>query len=203
MVLENPALSSRDISSSDRGPDLSPSAMSGKAYHGIPHQGAGAAAPAGRVRVRRRADRYSPSARRVPRQRSRPVTPLADRLAPFIASSLEPVTNCPTRIGAGEHGHKRGAIPSSANLSACAGLSARLTIWRHSPVSTMTFKTTLVKSPKNPFQSPGTPSAARRMTYSSSSPHQPDFGSAAMTASDEATHPKMPPCALIMRSPIS
>ena len=111
MVLENPALSSWDTSSSDRGLDLSPSAMSGKAYHGIPHQGAGAAAPAGRVRVRRRADRYSPSARRVPRQRSRPVTPLADRLAPFIASSLEPVTNCPTRLGAGEHGHKRGRSP--------------------------------------------------------------------------------------------
>ena len=157
MVLENPALSSWDISSSDRGPDLSPSAMSGKAYHGIPHQGAGAAAPAGRVRVRRRADRYSPSARRVPRQRSRPVTPLADRLAPFIASSLEPVTNCPTRIGAGEHGHKRGAIPSSANLSACAGLSARLTTWRHSPVSTIDVQNDIGEEPKKPVPISGNP----------------------------------------------
>jgi len=111
MVLENPALSSWDISSIDRGLDLSPSAMSGKAYHGIPHQGAGAAAPAGRVRVTSPgrplfAFRQACAAATKP---SGHATRRSSR--PFIASSLEPVTNCPTRIGAGEHGHKRGRSP--------------------------------------------------------------------------------------------
>src|SRR6516164_5866816 len=34
--------------------------------------------------------------------------------------------------------------------------AGRLTTCRHSPVSTMTLRTTLVNSPKKPFQSPGT-----------------------------------------------
>src|SRR6516225_2916832 len=35
-------------------------------------------------------------------------------------------------------------------------LAGRLTTCRHSPVSTMTLRTTLVNKPKKPFQSPGT-----------------------------------------------
>src|SRR6266446_9867864 len=35
-------------------------------------------------------------------------------------------------------------------------LGGRLTTCRHSPVSTMTLRTTLVNRPKKPFQSPGT-----------------------------------------------
>src|SRR5271169_366961 len=34
--------------------------------------------------------------------------------------------------------------------------AGRLTTCRHNPVSTMTLRTTLVKRPKKPFQSPGT-----------------------------------------------
>jgi hypothetical protein len=64
-IRENPAFSSWDISSGHRGFDLPPSTMSKEANHGIPNPAARAASLAGRVRIRRRADRYSSSARRI------------------------------------------------------------------------------------------------------------------------------------------
>jgi hypothetical protein len=68
MVSEGPALSGWDLSGGHRGLDLPPRAMGRKTNHGIPNPSAGAAGLAGRVRIRRRADRYSPSGRRAPRQ---------------------------------------------------------------------------------------------------------------------------------------
>jgi hypothetical protein len=65
---EYPTLSGWDVSGGHRGFDLPPSAMRRKTDHGIPNPGTGAAGLAGRVRIRRRADRYSPSSRRIPRQ---------------------------------------------------------------------------------------------------------------------------------------
>ena len=124
MFRECPAFSSWDISRGRRGFDLSPSAMGRKADHGIPNAGTGAAALAGRVGICRRADRYSPSGRRMPRQRSRAVAPFADRLGPLIPPSLEPVPDSAARIEARASTVTTGAIPNSASLSACAGLSA-------------------------------------------------------------------------------
>src|SRR5271163_1413076 len=108
MVAESPACSSWDISGGRRGLDLPPGAMSGKAYHGIPNPGAGAAALTRRVRVRRRADRYSPSGRRVPRQRNLAITPFADRFGPLVPPPLEPVSVRFPGISSGENGHNRG-----------------------------------------------------------------------------------------------
>jgi hypothetical protein len=81
--------------------------MSGKADHGIPNAGAGTAGLAGGVRIGGGADRDASSDRRVSRQRSRAVTPVADRLGPLIAPPLEPVPNRFARIGSGKHGHHR------------------------------------------------------------------------------------------------
>ena len=108
MVREGPAFPSRDVSGSHRGLDLPPGAVGGKAYHGIPNPCAGAAGLAGRVGLRRRTDRNSPSGRRTPRQRRRAVTPFADRLGPFIRPPFEPVPNGAARVGSGEHGHNGG-----------------------------------------------------------------------------------------------
>jgi len=108
MFRECPAFSSWDVSGGHRGLDLPPSPVRRKTDHGIPNPGTGAAGLAGRVGIGRRTDRYSPSGGRIPRQRSRAVTPLADRLGPLIPPSLEPVPNCAARVGSGEHGHDGG-----------------------------------------------------------------------------------------------
>jgi hypothetical protein len=68
MFPEHPAFSSWDISGGDRGFNPPPSAMRRETYHGIPNAGTGAAGLAGRVGICRRANRYSPSGRRAPRQ---------------------------------------------------------------------------------------------------------------------------------------
>src|SRR5579862_2178929 len=47
-------------------------------------------------------------------------------------------------------------MPSAGNTRPKTMLSGILTTPRQSPVSTMTLRTTLVKRPKNPFQSPST-----------------------------------------------
>src|SRR6267378_3636354 len=88
--------------------DLLPCAMSWEADHGIPGVGTCAAGFAGRVRIGGGTDRDASSARCVPRQRGSAVTPVADRLGPLIAPSLEPVANRAARIGSGEHGHDGG-----------------------------------------------------------------------------------------------
>jgi hypothetical protein len=108
MVPECPTFSSWDISGGHRRFDLSPGAMGRESNHGVPDSGAGAAGLAGRVRICGRADRYSPSGRRLPRQNGRAITPLADRLGPLIAPCLEPMPNRFARVGSGEHGHGGG-----------------------------------------------------------------------------------------------
>ena len=103
--------------------DLPPSAMGGEANDGISNPRRHAARVAGHVRIGRRADCNSPSGRRVPRQRGGSISPFANALGPLIPSSLEPAPNCATRVVLAKHGHD-GAMPSSADLSACAALSA-------------------------------------------------------------------------------
>ena len=82
--------------------------MGREADHRIPNLGASTAALAGRVRIRRGADRYTLSGGRIPRQRSRAVAPFADCLGPLIPPSLEPVPDCAARISSGKHGHDGG-----------------------------------------------------------------------------------------------
>jgi hypothetical protein len=108
MFRECPAFSSWDVSGGRRGLDLPPSPVRRKTDHGIPNPGTGTAGLAGCVRICGRADRYSPSGGRIPRQRGRTITPFADRLGPLIAPSLEPVSNCAASIGSSEHGHDGG-----------------------------------------------------------------------------------------------
>src|SRR6516164_2458210 len=47
-------------------------------------------------------------------------------------------------------------MPSAGRMRPYTMSAGRLTTCRQSPVSTMTFRTTLVNRPKKPFQSPGT-----------------------------------------------
>src|SRR5580704_5219984 len=124
VLREYPAFSSWDISSSHRGFDLPPGAMGRKTDHGVSNTGTGTAGLAGRVRIRRRANRYSPSGRGVPRQRRRSITPLTDRLGPLIAPSLEPVPDSATRVISGEHGHD-GGDPQIGQLVRMRGVVGR------------------------------------------------------------------------------
>src|SRR3984893_9344155 len=101
---ENPGLAGRDVAGRGGLLDLLPSAMSGETDHGVPNSGAGAAGLAGGVRIGGGADRDASSGRRVSWQRSRAVTPVADRLGPLIAPPLEPVPNRATSVGSGKHG---------------------------------------------------------------------------------------------------
>src|SRR4029077_15437151 len=84
MLPEYPAFASWDIPGGQRRFDLSPGAMGRESNHGVPDPGTGAAGLAGRVEICRRANRNSPSGGRAPRQRSRAITPLTDRLGPLI-----------------------------------------------------------------------------------------------------------------------
>jgi hypothetical protein len=95
MFGERPRRSYGDITSTGCPLDLPPSAMSRETDDGIPNPRAGATALAAGIGIDFRANRYSPSGRRVPRQRSRSITPLADRLGPLIAPSLEPMELLP------------------------------------------------------------------------------------------------------------
>ena len=85
VVPERPAFSNWDVSGGHRGFDFSPSAVRGETDHSIPNPGAGAAALACRVRIRRRADRNPSSGRRVPRQRSRAITPVVTAVAGWVS----------------------------------------------------------------------------------------------------------------------
>src|SRR5438309_9545286 len=98
MLGKYPGLARRHVSGRDGLLDLLPSTMSRETDHGIPYAGAGAASLAGGVRVGRGADSDPFSGRRVSRQRSRAVTPVADRLGPLVAPPLEPVPNCTARV---------------------------------------------------------------------------------------------------------
>jgi hypothetical protein len=68
MFPECPAFASCNISGGHRGLDAPPSTMRWEADHSVPNAGTGAAALAGRGRIRRRADRDAPSGRCVPWQ---------------------------------------------------------------------------------------------------------------------------------------
>jgi hypothetical protein len=98
--------------------------VSWKADYGTPITGAGAATLAGGVGRGRRANRNAPAARRVPRQGGRAVTPLGDRLGPFVEPPLEPVSDRMASMGASEHGHDR-VIPSAASWSGMIRISGR------------------------------------------------------------------------------
>ena len=108
MLGENPRLSCGDITSSRCGFDLPPGTMSGKANHGVSHSGTGATSLAGRVGIGRRADRNPPSSGRISRQRSRALSPFADRLGPLVPLPLKPVPNSAACIISAKHGHDGG-----------------------------------------------------------------------------------------------
>ncbi len=92
--------------------------------------------------------------------------------------------------------------------------AGRCTTPRHSPVSTITLRITLVNSPKNPFQSPGTHQRtcavplslaiatlllSRLATSGRSDGLQPLFN-ASSNRCELPTQPKIPPWALIIAS---
>jgi len=108
VIPEYPRLARRYVSGANSLLDLLPSAVGGETDHGIPNAGASTASLAGGVRICGGADRDASSGRRVSRQRGRAVTPVADRLGPLVALSLEPVANRAAGIGPGEHGHDGG-----------------------------------------------------------------------------------------------
>jgi hypothetical protein len=125
MITEYPGLARRHVSGGDGLLDLLPSAMSGETDHG-PNSGAGAAGLAGGVRICGGADRNASSGRRVSRQRSRAVTPVADRLGPLIALPLEPVPNRAAGIGSGEHGHDGGDPQLGQSVRMCGVVGRRI-----------------------------------------------------------------------------
>src|SRR5271165_5453106 len=72
--------------------------------------------------------------------------------------------------------------------------AGRLTTCRHSPVSTMTLRTTLVNRPKKPFQSPGTHqrgAAAAVFITSSSTSGCPECGDNGRRRGDPAEDPAL------------
>jgi hypothetical protein len=108
MFRECPGGTYSDVASSGSRLGLPPSAVGREAHYHIPNPVTDATGLAGRLRIRRRTDRNSPSGRRVPWQRSRAVPPFANRLRPFVRPPLEPAPNCATGIDSGEHGHDGG-----------------------------------------------------------------------------------------------
>ncbi len=108
VITECPRLAGRYVSGGNSLLDFLRGAMSGEPDHSIPYAGAGAAGLAGGVRIGGGADRDASSGWCVPRQRSRAVTPVSDRLGPLIPLPLEPVANRAAGISSGEHGHDGG-----------------------------------------------------------------------------------------------
>src|SRR5712671_1792199 len=86
---EYPWLARRHVSGRGGLLDLLPCTVRRETDYGIPNAGAGSAGLAGGVRIGGGADRDASSGRRVSRHRGRAVTPVADRLGPLIAPSLE------------------------------------------------------------------------------------------------------------------
>ena len=119
MVGEYPWLAGRYVSGRSSLLDLLPCAVRRETDHGIPSTGAGSAGLAGGVRVSGGADRNPSSGRRVARQSSRTVTPVADRLGPLVSPSFEPVPNRAPGVGSGQHGHDGGDPQVGQSVRMC------------------------------------------------------------------------------------